>query len=141
MPCAELDPALCVDIIFWCDKSIMQPPEEHLLFRRGHISTLLLALSCASEEKADHVGKHSSPVGYGSPQANSCLPSEQGLCIHSRCALPTLLNTMTLSLKKANIDTLNLGSPAASSPLFVSHPPAPGLSLLHLLFVWAHTSQ
>lgn len=32
LPSAELDTALPVYIIFWCDQSTMQPPEQHLLF-------------------------------------------------------------------------------------------------------------
>lgn len=87
----------------------------------GRVTFLLCwSLSaCAWEEKADCVLKHTSPMGYVSPHANWCLPSEQGLYIHSRCAIPTPLNRMILSLERAKIGTLHLGSLAPSSTLLM----------------------
>lgn len=61
--------------------------------------TFLLRLSlsaCAWEEEAGCVVKHTSPTGCVSPYANWCLPSEHGLYIPSRCALPSPLNRITL---------------------------------------------
>lgn len=53
--------------------------------------------------------------------------------------LPTQLNRPTLSLNKAKVPTLHLDSPASPSSLLISHPPAPGLLLFHLVSLHRYT--
>ena len=85
-------------------------------------------------KKDDCTWKHMPSMSYLSPLENWCLlffahSAEpplwaQGLYIHSRHALPTLLNRPILSLNKSKIAALHVDSPVPPSSLLISHPPA-----------------